>query len=254
MFSIDFPAGLKYNTYIRYVHGLCLCNEKGIVLLGIIFTGGGKPCAQVIRQAIDKDAMADNVIYIAADSGLEVAENAGLRPHWIIGDMDSINDISSLAYYPPDCVKRYPQDKDYTDTELAFSLAVEKGCDTVWIIGGGGGRIDHLFGIRSLFERDIFPVRWITGGEDIHCISACNAHNKLSLKPGKNACVSVFPLGNGPWEAQSSGLKWPLSGLPWDRGFFGLSNVASDGDFSIKAEAGRFMVILEKNLQDLCDN
>jgi len=39
-------------------------------------------------------------------------------------------------------------------------------------------------------------------------------------------------------------LKWPLKGLPWDRGFFGLANVAPNGEFSIKAEEGRFMVII----------
>ena len=211
-------------------------------MLGIVFTGGQKPETHVIKQLIESEAK--DALFVAADSGLDAAEEAGLKPHWIIGDMDSINDASRLASYPPQCVMRYPQDKDYTDTELAFSLAVEKGCDTVWIIGGGGGRLDHLFGIRSLFERDVFPARWITGYEDIRCINADKKHNELSVKLEKNALVSVFPLGNGPWEAKSSGLKWPLKGLPWDRGFFGLSNVATDGDFLIKAEAGRFMVIL----------
>jgi len=39
-------------------------------------------------------------------------------------------------------------------------------------------------------------------------------------------------------------LKWPLAGLPWDRGFFGLSNAAPDGKFSVKAREGRFMIVL----------
>ena len=206
-------------------------------MLGIIFTGGLGPSAQAVRNLIkQKDAL-----FIAADSGLEAAENAGIKPHWITGDMDSLKDISRLNAYPPQCVIRHKRDKDFTDTEIAFSLAIEKGCKEIWIIGGGGGRIDHLFGIRSLFEREIFPYRWITDTADIYCID--QRITRINTNE-KGACVSVFPLGDGPWEAESTGLKWPLEGLPWNRGFFGLSNVAIEGNFSITAQKGRFMVVL----------
>ena len=211
-------------------------------MLGIIFTGGGGPSAGIVRRLVESEAK--DALLIAADSGLEAAESAGFKPQWIIGDFDSLDDNSRLSAYPTQCVIRHEYDKDYTDTELALSLAVEKDCGEIWIIGGGGGRIDHLFALRSLFEREIFPGRWITDTADIRCIDANDAQNTLHVCLEKNAPVSVFPLGGGPWETKSSGLKWPLAGLPWDRGFFGLSNVAEDGDFSIKAQAGRFMAIL----------
>jgi thiamine pyrophosphokinase len=214
-------------------------------LLGVVITGGECPPPLLIRQAVH----GRNALIVAADSGLFHAEEAGLKPDFIIGDMDSI-DARRLAAYPAECVIRHSHDKDYTDTELAFNLAVEKGCDEIWITGGGGGRIDHLFGVRSLFEREVFPRRWITGNADIWCIEAAidsessRAVNVLSMELEKDAVVSVFPLGGGPWEAASEGLKWPLKGLPWDRGFFGLSNAAVCGEFYIKAEKGRFMIIL----------
>jgi thiamine pyrophosphokinase len=189
----------------------------------------------------------------AADSGLIAAEEAGITPSLVVGDMDSL-DGSRLSAYPPQSVMRYPRDKDYTDTELALREVIKKGCDEVWIIGGGGGRVDHLFGIHSLFERAVFPRRWITDSADIFCIDADadadSAHNEVSRRLALNACVSVFPIGSGPWKAESKGLKWPLAGLPWDRGFFGLSNVAVDGDFSITAQAGRFMVIMPYSPKD----
>lgn len=195
-----------------------------------------------IKQLIESEVK--EALFIAADSGLRIAEDAGVKPDWIIGDMDSLDDPSRLAAYPQQCVIRMQHDKDFTDTEAAFSLAVEKGCKEILIIGGGGGRIDHLFGIRSLFERDVFPSRWITDNADIRCIDAGFVSGTLTLSLEKGTTVSVFPLGNGPWEAESSGLKWPLAGLPWDRGFFGLSNVATHMDFSVTAIKGRFMVIL----------
>jgi len=205
--------------------------------LGIIFTGGESPQAEVIKKVIEQDA-----ILIAADSGLAAAQSAGLEPDWVIGDMDSI-DEARLSGFPPQRVIRHVHDKDFSDTELAFSHAIEKGCDEVWIIGGGGGRIDHLFALRALFERDVFPLRWITDKADIRCVDFA-AKNELVAVLEKNAVVSVFPLGDRPWKVQSEGLKWPLAGLPWDRGFFSLSNTAPDGKFSVKAQEGRFMLIL----------
>jgi len=211
-------------------------------LLGIIFTGGQGPKAQVIKGLLETEAK--GAMFIAADSGFQAALSVGVKPDWVIGDMDSLEDQSSLSAWPPERVIRHQHEKDFTDTELALSLAVEKGCEDIWLIGGGGGRIDHIFAIRSLFERELFPFRWITDAENIYCIDADTTHNELSCRLELNARVSVFPFGSGPWEASSKGLKWPLAGLSWDRGFFGLSNVAVDGDFSVTAKAGRFMVIM----------
>jgi len=210
---------------------------REIFLLGIVFTGGESPPSAVIRRLLE----GREIFAVAADSGLIVAEESGIKPALVIGDMDSLEG-SRLSAYPPQSVMRYKHDKDYTDTELALQEVIKKGCDEIWIIGGGGGRIDHLFAIRSLFERAVFPRRWITDNADIFCLDA-DTVNEISRRIAVNACVSVFPLGSGSWKAKSKGLKWPLDGLGWDRGFFGLSNVATDGDFSIKAEAGRFMVI-----------
>jgi thiamine pyrophosphokinase len=223
-------------------------------LLGIIFTGGEGPQAHFVKQLFNTESSNlyfENALFVAADSGLAAAENAGLKPGWIVGDMDSLDTQARLAAYPPERVIRHKHDKDFTDTELALSLAMEKGCKQIWIIGGGGGRIDHLFAIRALFERENFPRRWITGSEDIFCIDAQNSNigfteqekGCLTVNCKQGAVVSVFPLGVGPWEAKSSGLKWQLEGLEWTRGFFGLSNVAVDEKFSIKADKGRFMVI-----------
>jgi thiamine pyrophosphokinase len=229
-------------------------------MLGIGFIGGeGPEPEQRVALAKAGDLIA------AADSGLMAAEAAGIRPDWIVGDMDSLDDLRRLDRYPADRVRTCPRDKDDTDTELLLSLLWEQGCGEVWLIGGGGGRTDHLLAVQALFERDRSPDRWITAAEDIRQV-----RDVLSLKPTGNgqavssgeaagggqvsvgeaapgSLVSVFPLGTGPWEAESRGLKWPLAGLPWKRGFFGVSNVALTGDVVIRAIQGRFLVILPLN-------
>jgi thiamine pyrophosphokinase len=208
---------------------------------GIVFIGGEGPPPDLCRSILGEALREGEILTAAADSGLLAAEAAGLRPDWVLGDMDSLGDLSRLDSYPPERVLRYGVEKDYTDTELALRLLWERGCDELWILGGGGGRLDHLLALRSLFERDPCPSRWITGKEDLHCLGA-PAEFRPALFPG--ALVSVFPLGEGPWEAESAGLRWPLGGLPWDRGFFGLSNVAEGPAAGIRVRRGRFLVLL----------
>jgi len=224
----------------------------GLTLRGIAFIGGEGPGRRALR-----DIVRGAGLLVAADSGLMLCEDAGLRPDWILGDMDSLDDPGRLEKYPPDRILRSPADKDFTDTELALTFLKEKGYDEVWLAGGGGGRLDHLFAIRSIFERDNPPYRWFPGNEEIRCLKEGGVL-RATVPPGST--VSLFPLGPGPWEAESSGLKWPLRGLLWERGSAWISNTASEGSFEIRAAQGRLMIILPmlfgryKGAKDECDN
>jgi len=205
-------------------------------LRGVIFLGGDGPESDVLRKiALGADLL------VAADSGLAAAERAGLRPDWIVGDMDSIDDPLRLDKYPPHRVRRFSPEKDFTDTELALALLREKGCDEIWLSGGSGGRMDHLFAIRALFEREESPDRWFPGCGEIRCLKEGMT---LDAKVPAGSLVSVFPLGREGWQAESSGLKWPLNGLAWERGGFGISNVVTSGAFKIYSVRGRFLVFL----------
>ena len=205
-------------------------------MLGLAITGGEGPVPDVCRL------LAQNAdLVIVADSGLEAAEKAGIRPDWIIGDMDSLDDPGRLEKYPVERVIRFPADKDFTDTELALELLWEKGCDEVCIAGGGGGRLDHLLAIRSLFERQKFPARWVTAFEDARCL---DAGQELKLQRPVDTLVSVFPLGSGNVQAESTGLKWPLDGLSWDKGSFGISNRTVEESFTVRVTNGRFLLVV----------
>lgn len=203
---------------------------------GVAFIGGEGPDAAVCR------ALAQGAgVIAAADCGLALAENAGLRPHWVIGDMDSLDGAAArLAAYPPGRVLRYPAEKDWTDTELALGLLWEKGCDTATLVGGGGGRTAHLLAIAALFERERRPDRWRTAHEDIFSLE-----DELRLETAPGALISVFPVGEGPWEAASVHLRWDLAGVAWRRGFFGISNRCEATEVRLTARKGRFLVVLE---------
>jgi len=210
-------------------------------LRGIAFVGGEGPSHEALRK-IAQGAR----FFVAADSGLLRCEGAGLTPDWIVGDMDSVAEAGRLEKYPSEKILRFPADKDFTDTEFALNLLKEKGCGEIWIAGGGGGRLDHLFAIRSLFERENPPDRWFPGREEVCCLNEGFAL-RADLAPG--SIVSLFPLGAGPWAAESSGLKWPLDAPAWERGSAWISNAAVGEFIEIRAARGRFMIVMPMLLE-----
>ncbi|MDR2900768.1 MAG: thiamine diphosphokinase [Treponema sp.] len=206
---------------------------------GIAIIGGECPQKERLQNIIPVNDFSQTIKIVAADSGLIFIEEAGFVPDFIVGDMDSLDDLRRLEKYPKEKIIQYPQDKDYTDTELALDLLWEKGCDEVWIIGGGGGRIDHLFALYSLFDREQSPDRWFIPGYELRLIKT-----RTELKIHKECQISLFPLGNGPWKIQSKGLKWPLDNLPWKRGFCSISNLTNDHVQEFYPVHGRFLLII----------
>ncbi|MCX7656797.1 MAG: thiamine diphosphokinase [Treponemataceae bacterium] len=184
-------------------------------------------------------------LIIAADSGLSTALSLGLVPHWIIGDMDSLQEKQFLASFPPERVVRYPTDKDYTDTELACTFAWEQGAEELILLGGGEGRTDHSLALVSLFERPRHPDLWITAQEFIFVGDGKHPrHRRITLSFAENTVVSVFPLGTGPWRIKSRGLTWPVDNYPWQRGLFGISNRISQSPALLDVEEGLFLIFV----------
>ena len=206
-------------------------------LFSAAFIGGSGPAPERCRLLCEGART-----IAAADSGLLRTESAGLFPQLIAGDMDSLaaaGEAHRLERYPPSSVFRYDTAKDFSDTEIVLRLLWERGERRVKLIGGGGGRTDHLFAIRALFEQDIYPVSWHTETEDIYAVDTAV---QLNVQPG--ALISVFSAGHPPWKLESKGLRWPLDSVNWSRGAFSLSNTSPSGECFLNPVAGRFLLIV----------
>jgi len=202
-------------------------------LTGILITGGRQPDYRYIEQLIGK---ADYIT--AADSGLEYCLRSSIRPDYIIGDMDSLTDRSLLDRFSSEIVEIHPVEKDFTDTELGLTHLTGRGMTRNIIVGGGGGRLDHLLAIRALFDREQAPDLWITHNSVIRLITGKAA---LPGIPGEE--VSLFPAGHETCRMRSSGLKWPLDQLVWNRGDFGISNLTTGKSLTIEMVSGRLIMI-----------
>lgn len=199
----------------------------------IIFTGGLGPEYRMIGELLRNAG-----ISIAADSGWDLAVGMGVTPDYYIGDMDSISDHQGLAKLPLDRVMKYPVDKDCTDTELAIKFLEDSGYRDIVLIGGGGGRIDHLMALLALFIRPYRPTQWVTSTERILFVQA-----DLELDSYVGQTISVFSNGKAAL-ISSKGLKWELDRFELGSDQFSISNMATTDRITINVHKGSVLLIL----------
>ena len=108
-----------------------------------IYTGG-----EVFPDNITEHPKGDDIC-IAADSGFHNAKKCGDRVDILVGDLDS---IGSYKLDKKTELLQVPAEKDVTDTQLAVETAIERGATELIIIGGFGGRADHMLSNLAILE------------------------------------------------------------------------------------------------------
>ncbi len=215
---------------IRKTHPRNATGERG---LGILIVGGEYPLREAFEHLYRRASLV-----VAADSGFDAALELGIRPDYVVGDMDSCVNRKELSLFPRDRVLSYPQEKDDTDTEIGLSLLYGKGIEETVIIGGGGGRLDHLFAILSLFKRTKSPDHWFTRNEYLTSVDEW-----ARFTPMMGRIISFFPLEMG-CEMETRGLKWPLDSLRWDYGDCGVSNLGVADEVFVGMRRGRLLAVI----------
>ncbi len=88
-------------------------------------------------------------LIIAADAGFLTAKRLGVAPSLLLGDFDTLPK-SEL----PDGIEvmEYPAKKNFTDTQLAVEIAIERGATNITLVGGLDGRLDHTLSALAILE------------------------------------------------------------------------------------------------------
>lgn len=181
---------------------------------------------------------------IAADGGLNALSKIKLRPHLVIGDMDSVKaPVQHLPYV------RYPVKKDDTDLSLALKIAHHAGCRNVTLYGITGTRLDHTYGVFQLMVRYAqkgVRISAVFPHGSLHCITAGVHHFPCAV----GCTVSVFCPSGKAEQVSSSGLLYPLRNHTLtDRFPLGVSNRAIKQQIKISVRKGTLMVFfLESGL------
>lgn len=149
--------------------------------------------------------------FVCADGAVATALAAGVTPHAVIGDMDSIERPRPGAPAVPPAVQRIEvADQETTDLEKALLEVLRRGFPRVVVLGAAGQRWDHFFGHLSLFAR--FADRLQLESEDAHGrlrVVPPGPWFELDLPPGSKLSLLPLPRATG---IESEGLRWPLAG------------------------------------------
>ena len=151
-------------------------------------------------------------VLIAADSGAIPLLALEMRPHVVIGDMDSIGEEALRRLRAEGVeVQEHPPEKDWTDTHLALLEALRRGADDIALIGAmGGDRSDHGIANLLLLANEEFAgarLRLVEGRSVAHVVRAT-----LELEGQPGSYVSLIPLTGAVTGIETEGLRYPLGG------------------------------------------
>lgn len=182
-------------------------------------------------------------LLICADGGAHHVMRWGLRPHAVIGDMDSLEEEPLRRLEEAGTLLlRYPSRKDETDLELALDYAVRQGADEILILGALGGRWDHTVANILLLtwpRLEGREVQIVAGQERLFLV-----RRQVTLHGAAGDIVSLLPLSPVVEGIVTSGLEYPLRGEPLYMGpSRGVSNVMLGPEATITIQTGWLLVV-----------
>jgi len=182
-----------------------------------VFTGGVAPEPSKLQSFFEKIQTIDYII--ACDSGLDTLllyksffhDRIDFYPSIILGDMDSVSKKDLCDSFCDSKIIKYPHYKDFTDTELGLMKALEiKKANVnsqIILIGGDGGRVDHLLGIVDTFNNEYRPDYWFCVENVICCIT----EKQKSIIKNINITDRISfinPCPQKECELNTYGLEW----------------------------------------------
>nr|WP_294493333.1 thiamine diphosphokinase [uncultured Mediterraneibacter sp.] len=151
-------------------------------------------------------------LIIGVDRGLEFLYKHGIKPDYIVGDFDSVS-RDLVVYYREEMnvpVREFNPVKDASDTEIALRLCLGLNRKSIWILGGTGSRIDHLWANVQCLQIAL------AAGADARIIDSHNQirviDKEVTLKKDEafGKYFSLFPLELPVDELSIRGAKYPL--------------------------------------------
>lgn len=204
----------------------------------VVVVAGGDPPPPTVVAMLPPDA-----VVIAADSGLDHAADLGLSPTRVVGDMDSVSDDRLSGLADDVTVEVHPVDKDASDLELAVRAALDLDPDEIVVVGGHGGRLDHLLANVALLAGDELAgvaVRWLAGRDLVIPV-----RDAVTVEGRARALVSLVPVGGPALGVTTEGLRWELDGEDLDpTSSRTISNQFLGTEASISVTGGVLVVIV----------
>lgn len=178
-------------------------------------------------------------LFVCADGGANTAKKLGIEPDIIIGDFDSVDEATLLAFSRSEKIK--VDEQETTDFEKALDFLQKKHIKSVEVWGAASGdRVDHTIGnLSSLtqFGRNL-TIHFYTN----HSLTYLLPFDFEKRFPvGKT--ISLIPMPKAEFVA-TKGLKWALNSETLELGIrIGTLNKVTDELVRIYYQSGNLLLM-----------
>lgn len=119
---------------------------------GIVVSAGNKVSEEILKKYLN-----DSYI-VCCDGGIKNFYELNVLPNLIVGDFDSIDETGRKFIEDNNIEKNvYNTVKNFTDTEAAIEILLEREFEEIVIFGATGTRLDHtlanIFLLQKLFGK-----------------------------------------------------------------------------------------------------
>jgi thiamine pyrophosphokinase len=157
----------------------------------------------------------------------------------VVGDLDSVS-AETLARI--ERVEQHAVAKDATDLDLALAAALRLEPDRILVVGGAGGRLDHLLGGLLLLAADSLAgirVEAQIGAAAVHVI-----RGERTLIGEAGELISLIAVHGPASGVVTEGLIYPLHGETLEPGSTrGVSNVFAAREARVAIERGVLLAV-----------
>lgn len=174
-------------------------------------------CNGSLYDALIREITPDDYV-IGVDRAAYWLLTHGVAPQLAIGDFDSANprELSRIRKSVSD-TRVYHPEKDFTDTELAVQVAIERHPSEIVILGGWGTRMDHTLATLSLLEQGLLHKIPMSCRNETNHIQLISRGRTIVKKRGGFTYISLIPY-SATITVTLKGLKYPLARATIRRG------------------------------------
>lgn len=201
----------------------------------LIITGFKSESKKFLQQEAAK-----HDFILALDGGGDIALKAGIMPHMVIGDLDSISAQAKEQIGRDRLFKVARQDN--TDMEKGLDFCKVLKPSMVTVVGAAGGRLDFTLGnlISLLNYAKYFDIEVKSSSMTVYPLVKGG-----TFKARKGATVSLLPFEKIK-NITLKGLKYPLKNETLSLCQKGVSNMAEEETFSVSFDKGRLLLAVYK--------
>lgn len=206
----------------------------------IILANGKAPRKNVISFFQKKDF---NTL-ICADGGANTALKLKLKPEYIIGDLDSINEATLKKFTRTATIINYQRQND-TDVEKCLKFAINKKFSEAILIGVTGDRLDHTICNLGIVLKFFDNINISLLAENSYLKPY---KGNVILKSFKGEIISIYGFDTQT-KIISRGLKYSLKNIALPFGEKDSTcNVSASDSFQLKIINGVIFVIRDFNV------